>query len=410
MSTDILAVYVTIGRMLGCFCEKNDRIFAYMCELLYLCIRFLQMKHSFFQIWLAALLMLAISPAHAQELLYDVDFVFDFDNRESHYAYEQSGTIFGVRLTPTIGVGFSDSLAGDHRLMAGITYIQPFGANWLEARVSPTLFYRYEQRGWRLHLGFVPYTELTQALPDYLRSDSLAFSYPNIQGALFQYRSRWGYFDAMCDWRGMMTSSVREAFRLIGGGRFNYKWFYTGGFVQMNHLSHSEKVLGVVDDVVVNPLLGLDMACFTPFDSLSLQVGYILTWNRDRRAHDSRLMHGLHVDAALRWRFIGFRNETYFGGNMMPFYSTYGVIANQGDPRYQSRIYNRTDLYLYLVRRPFVTVYAGWNLLYLEGFKLSHQQQLVCRFNLQEALRFSRLSKEGRHAEHNRLLRTISYR
>lgn len=373
-----------------------------------LCIFATEMKKLHHILLLFALL--AAVPSSAQRLLYDVDFVFDFDNRESHYSYEQSGTIFGIRLTPTIGVGFSDSLGGNHSLMAGVTYVQPFGADWREAHVSPTVFYRYEQQGWRLHFGFVPYTELTEALPDYLRSDSLAFSYPNIQGALFQYRSRWGYFDALCDWRGMMTDSIREAFRLVGGGKFRYKWLYAGGYAQLNHLSHSAKVLGVVDDIVVNPLAGVDLAYLTPLDSLSLQAGYIFTWNRDRRAHDSRFMHGLHVDAALRWRFIGFRNETYFGGNMMPFYPTYGVLANQGDPRYQSRIYNRTDFYLYMLRRPFVTVYAGWNLLYLEGFKLSHQQQLVCRFNLQEAIRYSRLPKSEQKAQRHNLLRTISYR
>lgn len=356
------------------------------------------------------LALFALLPVRAQELLYDVDFVFDFDNRESHYAYEQSGTIFGLRLTPTIGVGFCDSLGGNHSLMAGVSYIQPFGADWREAHVTPTVFYRYEQLGWRLHFGLVPYTELTEALPDYLRSDSLAFAYPNIQGALFQYRSRRGYFEALCDWRGMMTDSVREAFRLIGVGKIRYRWLYAGGYAQLNHLSHSATVLGVVDDIVVNPLVGVDFESLTPLDCLSLQAGYIFTWNRDRRAHDSRFMHGLHVDANLRWRFIGLRNETYFGGNMMPFYPTYGVLANQGDPRYQSRIYNRTDLHFYLLRRPFVTVYAGWNLLYLEGFKLSHQQQLVCRFNLQETLRYSRLTKQEQQALRHRPLHTISYR
>lgn len=361
-----------------------------------------KLYHIFF-----ALALLGAVPSYAQQFLYDVDMVFDFDNREPYYPYEQAGTIFGIRLTPTVGVGISDSLGGKHTLMAGISYIQPFGAGWREAQVLPTAFYRYERKGWRVHLGFVPYTELSEALPDYLRSDSLAFAYPNIQGALFQYRSKWGYFDALCDWRGMKTDTIREAFRLIAGGKFCYRWFYTGGYAQMNHLSESVKVLGVVDDIVVNPLVGLNFSSYTPLDSLAIQAGYIMTWNRDRRAEDSRIMHGLHIDAALRWRFIGLRNETYFGGNMMPFYPTYGALANQGDPRYQSRIYNRTDFYLYLVRRPFVTVYAGWNMLYLEGFRLSHQQQLVCRFNLQEALKCKNLPHESTRG---RILRGISYR
>lgn len=368
-------------------------------------------KYIFAMLLLAA--SLVAQKNSAQSLLYDVDFLMDFDNREANHPYEQAGTLFGVRLTPTIGVGFCDSIAGDHRLMAGVSYVQPLGGNWRDARVLPTVYYQYAMwSGFRLNFGFVPYSEMFTQLPDYLRSDSMAFVYPNIQGTLLQYRSRWGEVEALCDWRGLMSDTVREAFRLVGGGRFRYQWFYAGGYAQLNHLSHSEHVLGVCDDIVVNPLAGFNLSSLTPLDSLAIQAGYLMSWQRDRRGGVNTVSHGAHLDMALRWRFIGLRNELYVGQNAMSLYPTYGTLLNQGDPRYQSKLYNRTDLYLYLIRLPFVTAYASWNLLYLQGYGLSNQQQIVCRFNLGETLRYSRLSKEARKQEWRRgaLLNTLTYR
>lgn len=345
--------------------------------------------------------------------LYDVDFVMNFDNREIHHPYEDSQTLFGVRLTPTVGLGFNDSIGGTHKFMAGVSYVQPFGAKWRDCTVTPTVYYQFSAKGFRLNFGFVPYDFLTEAMPDYLRSDSLAFAYPNIQGILFQYRSKWGYADLLCDWRGMMSPDTREAFRIVGGGKFRYEWLFAGGWAQLNHLSHnSGTILGVCDDIVWNPLVGVSLGHLTPLDSLSLQVGYIGSFQRDRRAEQQWVAHGFYADFVLSWRFIGLRNEFYYGDNQMPLYPQYRQILNQGDPRYQARIYNRTDIFFYLIRRSFVTAYAGWNLLYLEGHGLSHQQQVVCRFSLEPLMQWTKLTKDERLAARKKgtKLRTLAYR
>lgn len=333
--------------------------------------------------------------------LYDVDFVFDFDNREYHDPYDVSRTIVGFRLTPTIGVGFADSLGGQHRLMAGATYIQPCGADWRHVRVMPTVFYQWDIRGFRCSFGFIPYDELLSPLPLYLRSDSISFSEPNIQGALLQYRSRWGYVQGLADWRGMYSKERREAFRLIADGRFTYDWFFAGGYAMLNHLANSEgQHQGVNDDIMINPLVGVSVGHLTPLDSLSLSAGYICSIERDRHVNEAYVAHGAHIDLMLRWRFIGLRNSLYVGQNQMPLYPVYGSLLNQGDPHYQALLFNRTDIYLYLIRRSFVTCYAGWNLLVTDKGVLSHQQQIVCRFNLDAVL----------HHREKKVLRSLSYR
>ena len=357
--------------------------------------------------------ILGVGYANAQTFLYDVDFVTNFDNREMHHPYEDSQTLFGVRLTPTVGLGFNDSIGGTHKFMAGVSYVQPFGAKWRDCTVTPTVYYQFEAKGFRLNFGFVPYDFLTEALPDYLRSDSLAFAYPNIQGVLFQYRNKWGHADLFCDWRGMMSHETREAFRIVGGGKFHYDWLFAGGYAQLNHLSHNaDSILGVCDDIVINPLAGVSLGHLTPLDSLALQVGYIGSFQRDRRAEQQWFAHGFHADFCLVWRFIGLRNEFYIGKNQMPLYPQYGQVLNQGDPKYQAEIYNRTDLFFYLIRRPFVTAYAGWNLLYVHGHGLSNQQQVVCRFSLEPLMQWTKMTKDERLESRKRgdKLRTLSYR
>ncbi|MBQ7191301.1 MAG: hypothetical protein IJS00_00310 [Paludibacteraceae bacterium] len=336
---------------------------------------------------LSIILLLGAECVSAQKLLYDADFLLNFDNREINHQYEPSGTVFGFRLTPSIGVLINDSSDGTHRLMAGVSYLQPCGADWRHVKVYPMVYYHYQWRGFEMHTGFVPYAELRQPLPEYLRSDSLAFAYPNVQGALFQYSSKHGYVMALCDWRGMMSRDTREAFRIVGGGRYQYQWFYTGGYLQMNHLSHNaDTITGVCDDIVLNPLVGANIGQYTPLDSLSVQVGYISGLQRDRKARNTYWCHGMQADIALVWRFIGFRNLTYFGQNQMPLYKEYGQLLNQGEPRYQSTFINRSDLYFYIVRRSFVTCFAGWSLIVTDHGKISNQQQVVCRFNLHSAL------------------------
>ena len=79
----------------------------------------------------------------------------------------------------------------------------------------------------------------------------------------------------------------------------------------------------------------------------------------------------------------GLKNENntlYFGDNLQPMRPRSEVLC-LGDPFYQSRLYNRTDLFVYLYRSSFVNMYFSWNMHY-DLHRLQHQQQLIVRFNL----------------------------
>lgn len=330
--------------------------------------------------------------AEKPKFLYDVDFVTYFNNIEGQNAIEKDGTLFGMRLTPTIGVGYEDSIVGSHRLMAGVSYIQPFGSNWRQAKVMPTVYYQLGWKGLKANFGFVPYELLERPLPDFLMSDSMRFVDPNIRGALLQYKDHRGYIDVLVDWRGMMSDTVREAFRLVGVGRGYLmseagQRFYLGGAGQLNHLSHSEKVLGVCDDIMLNPYAGYsyesEEARYRDW-GIRAEAGYLMSWQRDRRAELSTISHGFRAEVELRWWFVSVREQLYAGGNAMSLYPSYGRLLNQGDSKYQATVFSRTDIRLQLTRWRFVNLYAGWNIIYCKGGHVGNQQEVLARFNLGE--------------------------
>ncbi len=330
---------------------------------------------------------LAMQPLHPR-LQYDVDALFFFDNREYKAPYHDDCTLFAIRLAPEIGVGFNDHKGGMHRLMAGVSYIQPMGGNWHDIRVYPTAYYQYSYKGFRMSLGAVPYKYFHRPLPDFLRYDSIAYFYPNIQGALFQYSSKHGFVEAMLDWRGLQKPDQREMFRIVIDGEYAYQGFFrysVGGIAQLNHkANHADPTPheGVCDDAYISPNVGIDFASPTPLDTLALRASYIYGYQRERITNTLMQPHGFLLEFNINWRWVGARNTFYYGGNLMPFYNTYCADLNQGDPFYQSRIYNRTDFYVYFVRMAFVNCYFSWNMHYVPDGGLQHQQQLVAIFSL----------------------------
>jgi hypothetical protein len=255
------------------------------------------------------LLILISSTISAQKFIYDVDFLTFFDNRESHIPSYPSQTLFGTRLSPEIGIEFNDSVYGNHQLIAGVSYIQPFGSTWRDIRLNPTIYYRYSQHGFNLSFGFIPWRNIRTSLPDYLRSDSLTYLSPNIQGVHFGYTSRHGFAEFIADWRGMQSRETREAFRLLLTGEYHNQWFFAGGNAQLNHLASRFKAYdGVCDDITVQPFIGFNVSQLTPLDTLALRTSYIFSYQRDRKHNQLFINHGFLAELSIKWRFLEAEN------------------------------------------------------------------------------------------------------
>ncbi|MGM9830562.1 MAG: hypothetical protein ACI3Z5_00925 [Paludibacteraceae bacterium] len=346
------------------------------------------MKRHCFLLILCLMLGCTLAAQDKPRFLYNVDFATWFDNREYQRPLQIPQTLFSFRLSPEIGVGLSDRQGGSHRLIAGVHYTQPLGGNWKEVHFHPTAFYQYQYKGFTMNIGAVPYKHFIRQLPDFLRYDSIAYAHPNIQGALLQYSSRHGYVEAMCDWRGMQSPTRREMFRITFDGEYSYQGFFryfAGGVAQLNHKANHGAPTpreGVCDDIYASPNIGIDFAAPTPLDTICLRASYIYGYQRFRPDNLVYQPQGFMLEFMLRWRFLGLKNTFYVGDNLMPLYGMFGADLNQGDPFYQSPLYNRTDLFIYIVRKGFVNCYFSWNMHYAAGTRLQNQQQLIVLFSL----------------------------
>ena len=320
--------------------------------------------------------------------LYNVDAAIWFDNREYHEPWQTPQTFFSIRLSPSVGVGVTDNAGGEHRVMAGVHYTQPMGGNWKEVTFHPIAFYQYKYRGLTLNMGEIPYTYFIRQLPDFMRYDSIVYAQPNIQGALFQYQSKHGFVEAMCDWRALRRVDQREQFRVTIDGEYSYQGFFRyfiGGIAQMNHKANYSIPTtheGVGDDIIVSPNIGIDFSSPTPLCTLSLRASYIYAYQFQRKFQVMCHVHSFMLEFMMNWKWIGAKNTFYYGDNLMPFYYRYHADMNQGDPFYQSPIYNRTDFYFYLIRKSFINCYFSWNLHWEPIGGLQHQQQLIAVFSL----------------------------
>ena len=339
----------------------------------------------------------ASSVALKPRLWYDVDAAVWFDNREYKGPVQKDQTLFAVRLSPEIGVSVTDREGGLHRVSAGVHYTQPMGGNWRDVRFHPTVYYQYAYKGLTLNLGAVPYKQFIRQLPDFLRYDSIAYSHPNVQGALVQYASRHGYVEAMCDWRGLQRPDQREMFRITIDGEYGYQGYFryfAGGVAQLNHkANHADPTPheGVCDDAYISPNIGIDFSKPAPLDTLCLRASYIYGYQRRRSGNQVWQPQGFMLEFMINWRWLGAKNTFYYGDNLMPLYGVYGADLNQGDPFYQSKIYNRTDLYVYFIRKAFVSCYFSWNMHWEPEGGLQHQQQLIAVFSLDGIKREGRL-------------------
>ena len=315
---------------------------------------------------------------------YDTDFLLYFDNREySSTPGQTSQTIFGIRLAPEIGIQFGDTTEFKHKLMAGVAYNQPFGASWGAVTVKPTVYYRIEAKGFDVNLGFVPYRYLKETLPEYLLSDSISYYNANIQGALFQYESEKGYASLLADWRGMYSKEIREAFRVIGTGAYKYKWLQVGGYAMLNHLANSTETNCVYDDIMINPYVSFNLDyLIKPIDIFSIKLGYIGGFQRERATETAFLTHAVNAELSFRWRFLGLKQSFYYGDSLYPLYEKQKTVLNMGDPWYQSKLYSRTDIFIYIYNNRFVNCYASFNIHLNEAGYFNCQQQLIAQFNL----------------------------
>lgn len=356
---------------------------------------------------LILLALLGAAPLRGVDFTWDIDFSSVFDNREGDHDITAAKTYFFTNLAPEAGLRFNTA----DRIAGGVVWNQPIGCEWDGHRVSPTLYYRHDGRKWRFSMGMFPRRQLIEEMPGYLWSDSLSYHQNNIRGALVQYVSDKGYFDAYIDWRGMQTRKQREAFNIVFHGQFSPRrnWFGIGGYVQMNHYALQKDAPAdqhIVDNFIVNPYLAADLGSKVNTDSLNIRAGLLMTIERNRAVEDGgwQTPAGFYLEAVGEWRRFGAKNTLYIGKPLFPSYNSSSaefldnsaphateedLAANpviytlmgpglyQGEPFYQKKFYDRLNLYAYIIRNRHVSLQASLDFNFTPSSFIFYQRLLL---------------------------------
>ena len=282
---------------------------------------------------------------------YDLDFDMQFDNREfDGTSYTSSMTVFGARVTPSVGVGLQQKNGTKHRLMVGIDIMKDFGSARKNSELFDeiTLYYDVQKQigktGFEMVAGVFPRRYAEGSYSQAFYSDSLRFYDNNLEGLLLKFSRPKAYFEIGCDWMGMYDTYSRERFQIFSSGEGRVLPFLSLGYAaSLYHFSFSGVSVGVVDNALVNPYLRFDMASMTDMQTLAVRLGWLQALQNDRANVGHYVFPGGAevVMEVQKWN-VGLRNDMFIGTDIMPYYNTvdnagykYGNVLYMGSPFYR---------------------------------------------------------------------------
>jgi len=354
---------------------------------------------------------------------YDVDFEMNFDNREFYRsAFSSSMTIFGARLTPSIGVSVAQKNGFNHKVMAGIDVMKDFGASPIsqlaaggktDETVSSlnnlglfrefTLWYNMRKKAGQtdvgLYAGIFPRRMMQGEYSRAFFSDSLRYYDNNLEGLLLTFGRPKAYFEVGCDWMGQFGTDRRERFMIFSAGRGDVLPFMSIGYsAYMYHFASCENIHGVVDNILANPWVRFDIAHLAGMQRMSARIGWLQGVQNDRRMVGNYIFsYGGELDLEVRNWNVGIVNSLFYGTDMMPYYNSvdagdlkYGSRLYMGDPFYRIHddgrkglgTYDRLEVYYEPVVGKFLNIRVA-ALFHFHSLRYSGCQQMVSlRFNL----------------------------
>lgn len=331
------------------------------------------------KILLVAVVMMTTNNLFGQKPIWNVDFLTEFDNREygGENPIARSQTIFGSRLTPQLGVEW-----GKNKLVAGTNVIFEFGADPFEVNPDLLLYYNYDSEKYKAYVGAFPRTKMLGQFSTAFFNDSIRFFDNNLEGFMLQYTGKRGFFELGLDWNSRQASEVREKFMIYSAGQINRGLFYAGYALTVYHHAGSAEVDGVVDNILVQPYVGVNLSHKTFLDSLNIQGGYLQAMQNDRRYEGKYVRPGgAVIDITVEKYGFGIYNSLYLGKGIMPYYMYYGTGLYSGDPFYRTDKYNRLEVYWQQFRKGDINLKVS-SVHHYDGEKWNWQQLLTFNVNI----------------------------
>lgn len=270
----------------------------------------------------------------AQEVGTKIDFFGYADNREYKAPHTIDKTFFGTTLSPQLYLKLDQT----HQVVGGIHYNQDFGINSEnKKKVNPIAYYNYNTERIDFGIGFIPRHEKLKNIPLLVLSDTLHYDRPNIEGMYFNYKSKTFHQAVFIDWLSKQGTANRERFIVGISGHFKFGKAYLANDGTLFHnalTSVEDPDVHIQDNAVLVLRLGLDFSENTFLDSLTVDAGAVLGFDRVRTDYSNQskaFINNIH---------LGYRN--FFVHNTL--YLGDAINLPYGDSFYHRDKYNRLDL------------------------------------------------------------------
>ncbi len=292
------------------------------------------------------------------------------DNREYKSEVQVPQTIFGTQFSPELGLKF-DSL---HTVSLGVNALFEFGSNKFADKVLPLMYYQFDGDKFKFKFGSFSRHNVLANSPEAIYYDSLYYFRPIINGFHWKYYGNLFSQSVYLDWTSRQTEARRETFIMGGHGKYHFGNLFIFNHMYMYHYAKSADPVPnefIRDNGVLYILLGYNTTSITPFDSLSISIGGIQSYERSRNDMIWHTPYGFVVEVIAQYKGFGIRNILYNGQ---------GHNLDWGDPFYRLKRYNRLDFFFTPLCYPRVKGRFGISMHFAEG-KISHQQQFLLNIN-----------------------------
>lgn len=312
------------------------------------------------------LLISLLTQAQQRQFEYVLPFFGFADNREYTNTVHPPQTIFGARISPEAGF----LLDSAHRLRVGLHLTKEFGSEENTYLHNPIMYYQYVKPKVDFYMGFFPRTGILDQYPLPLLSDTLRYFRPNVEGIYLKLKVGKGYQTAWIDWTSRQTDTNRETFLTGTSGRQTIGNLFFDNYFLLYHYAISGEPSpddNIRDNAGLMLRLGIDLSKKTFFDSLSLSVAWLGSFDRLRDVYDWRTPSGFQYGFFIQKK--SFYCNTYL-------YTGDGQSLAYGDSFYKAPVYGRADSGYEFIKQRAVQVRFVFSLHYIEE-KLDNQQLLT---------------------------------
>lgn len=265
----------------------------------------------------------------------EVDFFGYVDNREYKSSYTEDKTFLGTILSPKLYF----ALDSNHRIYGGLHYNQDFGIHQEnKERISPIAYYNFRNKNIDFALGHMPRHERLADVPRMVLADTFMYDRPNIEGMYFAFQNRYIKQAIYIDWLSKQSYHQRERFVVGLSGKYTFGSFYVADDALLYHNAKTSNVEledKIQDNGIVLLRVGTDLSRKTFLDSLTVDAGMAIGFDRVRNEYDLRVARGFISNI-----YIGYKQ--FFLGNTL--YLGDAQNLPNGDSFYHRDTYDRLDL------------------------------------------------------------------